>query len=70
MREDGSLVAVCGPAGDPTSEADALLFAAAPDLLGVADLALAAAEHIPNALIRTHLELAARTAIARARGQA
>lgn len=37
LREDhpvgGTPVAVCGPSGDPASEADARLFAAAPDLL-------------------------------------
>jgi hypothetical protein len=43
MREsDQSLVAVCGPTGDPASEADALLYAAAPSLLEAAQAAVAA----------------------------
>lgn len=33
MRPDGALIAICGPTGEPASEADALLYAAAPELL-------------------------------------
>lgn len=33
MQADGALVALTGPVGDAQSEADALLYAAAPDLL-------------------------------------
>lgn len=42
MRPDGSLVAICGPTGDTASEADALLYAAAPELLEALKLYLMA----------------------------